>query len=347
MPAARSSTRRHAWTRLPDDELLKLRFRDLKLTLRGSALERRLKRIYTELEKRGIQFKPHMWLAEEWFSPDGVPGIAVPFYLAHPRLEKLERQMMKQVEGGNANWLMRILRHEAGHAVDSAYRLRRRSAWRDVFGPASLPYPDRYKARPGSRRYVHHLGEWYAQSHPTEDFAETFAVWLKPNSDWRRSYQSWPAYHKLQFVEELMAEVRGVTPSVRGRAHIEPLGDNARTLGDHYRLKLARYRKYRASAADQLLLRVFVTHAQIKTKTKARAGTLLRGSRREIVVAVARETGVDHYSVYQILRLTIERAERLKLCVRGSRRETLRNVRWMLARLVRLYGQSATPHLTL
>ncbi len=58
--------------------------------------------------------------------------------------------------------------------------------------------PQRYRARPGSRRYVHHLGEWYAQAHPTEDFAETFAVWLKPRSGWRKSYAEWPAFHKLQ-----------------------------------------------------------------------------------------------------------------------------------------------------
>src|SRR5256885_16453644 len=81
----------------------------------------------------------------------------------------------------------RILRHEAGHALDNAYRLRRRKRWRAVFGPASLPYPARYRARPGSRRYVHHLGEWYAQAHPSEDFAETFAVWLTPKSGWRKS----------------------------------------------------------------------------------------------------------------------------------------------------------------
>lgn len=364
MPAARSSTRRPGWTRLPDEELLKLRFRDLKLRLRGTALERRLKRLYAELERRGIKFKPHMWLAEEWFSPDGIPGIAVPFYLAHPRLAKLERTMMRQVEGGNTNWLMRILRHEAGHALDSAYRLRRRAAWRDVFGPASLPYPDRYKARPGSRRYVHHLGEWYAQSHPTEDFAETFAVWLKPNSDWRRSYESWPAYHKLQFVERLMQEIRRIAPRVSTRAHVEPLEDNTRTLAEHYRLKLVRYRKYRASATDQLLLRVFavgparVTKANsssaVKSRAqpapraaKSRAGTLLRAHRRELVAAVARETGVELYSVYQILRLSIERCDRLALSVRGSKRETLRNARWMLTRLVRLYGQGATPQLAL
>ena len=137
------------WTALSDDELLHLRFSDLKLRLPGSRLEQRLRRIYGELESRGITFRPHMWLAEEWFSPDGVPGIAVPFYLAHPRLMRLERRMMRQVEGGNDNWMMRILRHEAGHAIDTAFRLRRRARWREVFGPASLPYPDSYQRAPG------------------------------------------------------------------------------------------------------------------------------------------------------------------------------------------------------
>jgi hypothetical protein len=249
MPASSSRPTRKpalAWTRLSDEELLNLRFCDLKLTLAGSSLERRLNRINDELERRGIRFRPHMWLAEEWFSPDGVPGIAVPFYLAHPRLRRLERRLMKEVEGGNSNWLMRILRHEAGHAIDTAYRLRRRARWREVFGPASLPYPQRYRARTRSRRYVQHLGDWYAQSHPTEDFAETFAVWLKPNSDWRRTYASWPAWEKLSFVDEVMHEVSDKTAPVRTRVQIEPLRENQRTLAEHYRERLARQHSWRS-----------------------------------------------------------------------------------------------------
>ena len=120
-----------------------------------------MRRLYRELDKRQISFRPHVWLSEEWFSPDGVPGIAVPFYLAHPRLERLERRMMRNVEGGSAESAMRILRHEAGHAIDTAYRLRRRKRWREVFGPASLPYPDTYTRaarqpplRAASRRVV-------------------------------------------------------------------------------------------------------------------------------------------------------------------------------------------------
>ena len=203
-----------------------------------------------------------MWLSEEWFSPDGVPGIAVPFYLAHPRLERLERRMMRNVEGGSAESAMRILRHEAGHAIDTAYRLRRRKRWREIFGPASLPYPDTYRARPGSRRYVQHLGEWYAQAHPCEDFAETFAVWLKPNSSWRRTYAQWPAFHKLEFVDELLESVRGARAPVRNREVVEPLRENTRTLADHYRRKLRRYSMYRRTVTDHLLERVFTAERQ-------------------------------------------------------------------------------------
>src|SRR5713226_9490652 len=103
-----------SWPRLNDEELLGLRLRDLRLRIQGTPLEHRVQRLYRELDARGIHFKPHVWLSEEWFAPDGVPGFAVPFYLAHPRLVKLERKQMLQVEGGTDSECMRILRHEAG-----------------------------------------------------------------------------------------------------------------------------------------------------------------------------------------------------------------------------------------
>lgn len=330
---------------MSDDELLGVRFCDLNLSLDRSSLRRQIERLYSELKNRGITFRPHVWLGEEWFSPDGVPGIAVPFYLAHPRLERLERRIMREVEGGNSRWLMRILRHEAGHALDNAYRLRRRKRWREVFGPASLQYPARYKARPGSRRYVHHLGEWYAQSHPTEDFAETFAVWLRPNSGWRKSYADWPAFHKLKAVDELMASVRGVSPPVRSRRRVEPIERDKRTLADHYRAKLARHRRYRRGLADELLQRVFTRERPRRKPTLAAA--LLRSKKRSLTQAVAQEMGMERYSVEQILRMLIERCDTLKLYVNGSRRDALRNARWVLERLARTYSQGETPQLHL
>ncbi len=333
------------WSRLSDEELLSLRFCDLRLKLERTPLHQHVKRLHAELQSRGIEFMPHCWLAEDFFSPDGVPGIAIPFYLAHPRLEKLERRIMREVEGGNDRSLMRILRHEAGHALDNAYRLRRKRRWREVFGHASLPYPHRYRARPGSRRYVHHLGQWYAQAHPTEDFAETFAVWLKPKSDWRTSYAAWPAFNKLSLVDELMNSVRGTRAPVRNRLRLEPIDTDKRTLAQYYRRKLARYRLYRRGLADDLLQKVFCTEPARANCIKA--STLLRSARKTLEPSVAREMDMAKYSVHQILNMLIERTDTLKLYVRGSRRDALRHSRWMLARLARLYSQCETPHLSL
>jgi hypothetical protein len=329
---------------MSDEQLLGLRFCDLKLKIERSPLAKRVKRLYRELDKREIGFRPHVWLSEEWFSPDGVPGIAVPFYLAHPRLERLERRMMRNVEGGSAESAMRILRHEAGHAIDTAYRLRRRKRWREVFGPASLPYPDSYRARPGSRRYVQHLGEWYAQAHPCEDFAETFAVWLKPNSSWRRTYAQWPAFHKLEVVDEMLDEVRGTRAPVRNREVIEPLRENTRTLADHYRRKLQRYSMYRRTVTDHLLERVFTAEKKIRAR---RASTFLRAHSLQLVNATLREIDAERYSVEQILRIAIERAEKLGLWVHGSRRDAQRHARWLLTQLTRLYAQGESPRLSL
>jgi Putative zinc-binding metallo-peptidase len=339
--AARRAVR--PWTRLTDEALLQMRFCDLRLSIERSPLARHVRRLYSDLERRGLTLRPHVWLSEEWFSPDGVPGIAVPFYLAHPRLERLERRIMREAEGGNTRLLMRILRHEAGHALDNAYRLRRRRRWREVFGRASLPYPERYRARAGSRRYVHHLGEWYAQAHPTEDFAETFAVWLTPKSGWRKSYAGWPALHKLQAVDELMASVRARRAPVRNRTRIEPLDSNTRTLAQHYRRKLAHNRLIRRGLADELLQRVF-TPRRARRGT-LRAATLLRAEARRLTAAVARALAVERYSVEQILRLLIERCEHMGLYLRGNRRDARRYSRWMLERLTGLYSQGETPHL--
>src|SRR5258706_4184307 len=170
---------RLAWERLSDDQLLSLRFCDLHLTIEGTDLELAIDRLYRELAARGIRFRPHCWLSEEWFSPDGIPGIAIPFYLAHRRLMSIERRFMREVEGGNRNWLMRILRHEAGHAIDSAYRLRRRSLWRPGFRPASPPGSRTHSPRARSRRLPQRLRAWDGPAPPTQDIRPTAAGCLQ------------------------------------------------------------------------------------------------------------------------------------------------------------------------
>jgi hypothetical protein len=337
--------RRYAWETFTDEELLDLRFCDLKLTLAGTDLERAVERLYAELETRGIHFRPHCWLSQEWFSPDGVPGIAIPFYLAHRRLARLERRLMREAEGGNRNWLMRILRHEAGHAIDSAYRVRRRRGWREVFGPASLPYPDTYRPRPGSRRFVQHLGAWYAQAHPTEDFAETFAVWLKPRSAWRREYRGWPAFAKLEFIEALAREIGKARPKVTDRSRIETIAGETSTLRQHYLRKLARYRMPRRSGADELLLKVFTNAPPRRSAPKA--ARVLREMRNQLRHDIERSGAFSEYLVHQVLRLMIARCESLDLYVRGPRRKLKAHLLWVIARLAESYEERQLPRVAL
>jgi hypothetical protein len=183
--------RRFTWSAWSNERLLQLRIKDLGLTIEGTWLEPRIDALYETLERRGFRLRPHIWLSEEWFSPQGVPGFAIPFYLAHPRLIRLERSQMLDVEGGTRDEFTRIMRHETGHAIQHGYQLQRRREWQRLFGKSSQRYPEYYRPNPASKRYVQHLRLWYAQSHPDEDFAETFAVWLRPRGEWRKRYAGW------------------------------------------------------------------------------------------------------------------------------------------------------------
>jgi hypothetical protein len=296
--------------RLSDGELLDLRFCDLGLSIQ-SELKHSVDRLYQELKSRGLRFKPHVWLSNEWFSPDGIPGIAIPFYLAHPRLIRLERSQMLGVEGQTEKQCMQILRHEAGHCFDTAYRLHRRQRWRQLFGSNAQPYPDVYKPRPSSRNFVTHLDGWYAQAHPAEDFAETFAVWLKPSSRWKQQYAGWPALRKLQYVDELMQDIASKKPAVASRRHIESTRLDRRTLREHYREKKLRYADDYPDFFDTDLFKLFSADARFADQPTA--ASFLRKLRPELRETVARWTGAYAYTIDQVLRDMIDRCKELKL----------------------------------
>ncbi len=324
MPRARP------WEKLSNRELLEWRLCDLGLALEGTWLEAPIERLYEELDARSLRVRPHCWLSEEWFSPDGVPGIAIPFYLAHPRLKRLERSQILEVEGGSHSECLRLLRHEAGHALQHAFRLHRRKGWREHFGSSTEPYPDYYRPHPGSRRYVIHLPHWYAQSHPDEDFAETFAVWLTPGSRWRRKYDGWPALRKLEYVDELMHELAGQSPPVRSRAKPDPIHRIKTTLADHYRAKRSRYRILASRAYDQDLLRFF-TPIEESTSRSPSAASFLRGHREEIRRMVARSTGKHELALDTVLGEMIARCRELKLRAVGQRRRLVVDFAILLA----------------
>jgi hypothetical protein len=314
---------------LPDEELLELRLCDLALRIEGTELAPRVERIYAELAGRGLVFRPHVWLSTEWFSPDGVPGFAIPFYLAHPRLRALEQRQMHEVEGGTARSCLQLMRHEAAHALDNAYVLHDRSDWRETFGRFDSDYVRHYEPKPYSKRFVRHLELWYAQSHPAEDFAETFAVWLDPTSRWRRRYRGWAALEKLRYLDELMRELEGRRPTCRGRERIEPIAELKQTLGDHYRQKRARYRLALRKTYDRDLKRLFSEATGAPRERPAAA--FLREERAEIRRLVSQWTGEYQYAVDRVLAEIIERTAELGLVVASGAAHVKRDAMRLVA----------------
>jgi len=322
-------TRKHPWADLPDDALLQLPLKALKLTLEGTWLEDCLGELHAELESRDLRVRPHAWISDEWFSPDTTPGIAIPFYLAHPRLVRLERRKMLEVEGGSVADCMRILRHEAGHVVQHAFQLQRRRQWQQLFGRSSTPYPSYYRPNPASKNYVQHLRLWYAQSHPDEDFAETFAVWLKPRSDWRRRYADWPALRKLQYVDELMKEIAGRKPELTRRLRVDPLSRLSRTLGEYYAHKQARYMLTNHTHYDRDLQRIF--SADPRHHRAPTAPQFLRRHRAHIRQMIAKWTGEYQLTLDSVLDGMIARARELKLRAPGPERQLVMDFTVLLA----------------
>jgi hypothetical protein len=223
---------------------------------------------------------------------------------------------MLEAEGSTPEWCMQILRHETGHAIENAYRLRRRRRRIALFGKSSKPYPKFYTPRPYSRSYVLHLEAWYAQSHPDEDFAETFAVWLTPGSEWEKRYADWPALRKLQYVDELMRELRGQRPSARRRRRIEPVATMQKTLREHYAEKLRQHDVEAPSVYDRDLRRLF-SDAPEHRKNRS-AVRFIASVRRDVRRVVARWTGVYQYTVKQVIDHITERCRELDLRVAGS-----------------------------
>jgi hypothetical protein len=218
-----------------------MRICQLRVTIQKSWLTEPIAALNEELDGRAIRLKPHFWLSSEWFSPSGVPGVAIPFYLAHPRLMRLEKKQMLEVEGGTISECMRLLRHETGHALQHGFAIHRSKRFRETFGKSSTPYPRYYRPNRMSKQFVRNLDRWYAQSHPDEDFAETFAVWLDPRSDWRRRYRGWPALRKLEYVDSIMTEIAGKRAPIRSRERVDPASTLRRTLRRYYAEKRERY----------------------------------------------------------------------------------------------------------
>lgn len=292
------------------DKLLRHRISDLGLAIEGTRVERLVRQLYDELAEKALSFMPPVYLSDQWGCPDNIPIIGVPFYLADDRLARIEDESSMGIEDDRD--IMRYLRHEAGHAYNYAFRFYDRADWRRLFGPYSRPYNDRFRVDPMSRAYVRHILGWYAQKHPDEDFAETFAVWMTPGLDWRATYAGWPALQKLEYADKVLREVAGTVPEIPALTEDDlPVHAMHYTVAEHYdeesgELPVSDERHFDGD------LRTLFGEERGQADTPTAAG-FLRSHRRELVARVSYWTGESAATVRALVDFLATRAESLGL----------------------------------
>lgn len=303
------------WVNLSDEELLERRISQLGLKIEGTEIEPLIRKLYEELSAKGQTFHPPCHIGDEWFVPVGIPAIFIPFYLFHERLRRLERKLILEVEGETPEWFMKLIRHETAHAYAYAYQLPQKEKWEEIFGETSMEEtPHLYRPRPYSRSYVVHLDDWYAQSHPDEDFAETFAVWLTPELDWRSRYKGWKALQKLEYMDELMRSIAGQPPAHQPEYRPSKHDCLNVKLKTYYARKRKLYEDTYPDFYDQDLKALFSAGAEVAERVKASA--YLRQRRKKLMDSVCQWTNEKKYRVNKLLTRLIERCDQLDLYVK-------------------------------
>ena len=293
----------------PDPKpLLTKQICELGLKLEGSPMESFVADLHRELEGKGLRrFRPLTYLTDEWGCPSEEPIIGIPFYLADPKLAQLGRHV-DDLE--DAREIRMYLRHEAGHAFNYAYKLYETKEWRELFGPFNRPYRERYKPVPFDRSYVRHIEGWYAQKHPDEDFAETFAVWLTPGSRWRARYRGWPALRKLQYVDRTARRVGDVEPLVRIASTDITVEEMNMTVGEFFRCQEPAPTPVEV-ALEHDLRDLFVR----PRKGRQSAGDFLRVHRAQMINKIEYWTGVPRPVVRALVDRIVETVDTLGLAV--------------------------------
>ncbi len=286
------------------------------MRLDGSPLDRFIQKLYRECERKGLKhFRPPCYLTDEWGCPSGEPVIGIPFYLANPQLSKLEHEM-NDLE--DTREIMMYLRHEAGHAFNYAYQLYKAPEWRQLFGSFRRAYRENYRPVPFSRSYVRHMAGWYAQKHPDEDFAETFAVWLTPGSRWRTRYRGWPALAKLEYMSRIARKV-GDTPPPRAQGDTDiTVAEMRGTVADFYQQLLADESAFSDLALDSDLVDIFNVSRRRRQGVR-NAAEFLGQHRKVLTDKVTYWSGVQRPIIRKLLESIQGRVEQLGLRVDVNR----------------------------
>jgi hypothetical protein len=293
--------------------------RDLGLSLVGTPLQEVIHEFEAELQQCGLtRVKPHYYLSTEWGVPFGTISIAIPFYLARVDLIQLHAERVGHVEGTSREDVLRYLRHEMGHVINYAYRLYEEAEWRERFGDLNLPYKEDYRPKPFSRRFVRHLPGWYAQMHPEEDWAETFAVWMTPGYDWRTRYARWPgALQKLEYCDRTIAALREREPLVVQQEADEDVGVLTTSLDEFYRGLVTAGGEFPAGL-DEALEEVFQGLSTPPGKGRP-AAELIRREERDLIDQIFQWTGHFPERTRLLLRHMAERAEQTGICYSPDR----------------------------
>jgi hypothetical protein len=297
-------------TQLDPQPVLSTRICDLGLTIEGSPVEKLVQQLYRELDqKKIVKFRPAFYLTDEWGCPSGEPIIGIPFYLARPDLAQIEREN-NDLE--DTREIMMYLRHEAGHAFNYAYKLHRTPEWKQIFGPYRRPYRENYRPVLFSKDYVRYLPGWYAQKHPDEDFAETFAVWMTPRSNWRKRYRGWGAMAKLRYMERIARDLGNIDPlRKRGTPDIT-VADMETTVGEFYRHTTEQIPLLDVALDSDLAAILSVSK---KRKTSEPAGPFLHKHRKNLVDHIARWTSMQRPQIRKLMESIENRTTELGLRV--------------------------------
>ena len=220
---------------------------------------------------------------------------------------------MLEVEGGEHEWCMRILRHEAGHVIDNAYKLRLRRQRR-----GSVRQLRRSRTRsstipkPYSKSFVQHIDPWYAQSHPgrglRRDLRGVADAGVELEAALRRVAGAGEAgIHGRADASRCAAASRSST-SVD---EVDPLRRLRHTLRRHYRRKRRHHGIDHPKFYDRELRRLFSDAPEFAGNMTA--AQFLGKMRQPVRRVVASWTGIYQYTIDKVLEDMITRCRELKL----------------------------------